>query len=365
MTTAEQIMDDNTKTPFEKAHEMMDAGITEPPPPTWADFGKSKRRSVSDIIEAANLARRPHVVEGLIPSGAITLISGEPKVGKTTIIASILDAMDVSEGSMWAGRKVNHGRAWVYIDEGLMSLAELLEDVGPGTDSQHSFSMVSEWVNLTWQMIANAIVEDFKATPLEERPSAIIIDTLGRWTEIDDMNSYSKAVQSFKFLQYIRDATGCAVIPITHSRKDRKDISDIGTVSGSSAFSGQADNILTVSKTHDEENEPDNNIRLINVYGRFRNSIPRIAVRYETGTFVSDEVPFGSMTQTQVREMKDAELFEHIKQSGSITVSQTRDLMGCGRGAAQNALSRLVSANLIKHNGHKNANSAYLLLNVE
>ena len=60
-------------------------------------------RSVGTLLAQAEALNIEDVVEGLIPSGAITLILGGPKAGKTTTLASLLEAM--TTGTPWCGRR--------------------------------------------------------------------------------------------------------------------------------------------------------------------------------------------------------------------------------------------------------------------
>ena len=69
-------------------------------PPTPGMLVLDRLMTGDRIRELANQYTAPDLVKGLIPTAAVTLITGNPKAGKTTIYHSILDKMENADGSL-------------------------------------------------------------------------------------------------------------------------------------------------------------------------------------------------------------------------------------------------------------------------
>ena len=233
-------------------------------------------QTVREVYEAGSRAV-PWLVDGIIPAAAITLVVSAPKVGKTTLLMSVLEAM--TDGQPWAGREVERGAAWVFSDEGDHSLSEIIGDVGPGLESPHRFFQISRRQEANWStlcLLIESLIADLAATPNDDYPppKAIIFDTFSRWSELEDGNSYTESIRAFGPLQKLRDSTGCAIALVHHARKDPAGGS-IQAAIGSVGFTAQADHVLSLSKLGD------GNSRRLEGEGRFRGAVPALTVTYD------------------------------------------------------------------------------------
>ena len=233
-------------------------------------------RTSEQVYESGRRAV-PWVLEGIIPGAAITLFVSPPKVGKTTLLLSVLESM--TTGEPWAGREVEQGPAWVFSDEGDHSLSEIIEDVGPSPNNPHRFFLISQRQQADWSTMCyliTALISD-PAADQPPPPRLLIFDTFSRWSELDDGNSYTQSITAFGPLQKLRDATGCAVVLAHHARKDPTGGS-IQAAIGSTGFTAQADHVLSISKLGD------GNTRKLEAEGRFRGAIDSLTVTYNSET---------------------------------------------------------------------------------
>ena len=237
----------------------------------------------------------PWIVEALLPSGAVTLVTGGPKSGKTTAMLAIMKCMEV--GSPWAGQEVEKGVAWVFTEEGSRSLSEGMRTCGIDAQTPHRFFQNSSRQALTWddicQQAGNYAASLGEVDPAaHERPKLIIFDTFGSWVGTDDINDYAKLTKAFAPLQRLRDQTGCAVVALHHQRK-----SEGGTIAsalGSTALTAQADNVVAMAKGK-------GNVRILELEGRFRDGLTDFTATFDpqvpgylSGTHdIGDDAPWG------------------------------------------------------------------------
>ena len=231
------------------------------------------RRSVESVME--NKKEVQWIVEGMLPTGVIALLSASPKAGKTTLLLSLLAHMDM--GTPWAGMPVERQPAWLFTEEGDATLKQGMEKVGMLRLSRHSIIPVSQ-KNMDWPTfcdhVASAVArmhDEWAIGALEDErpPWLLIFDTLGSWTGSDDMNDYSEMTNTFAPLKKLRDSTGCCILVIHHNRKQSGD--SIAAALGSTAITAHADIImgLTVGE---------GNARNITSTGRFSECIPEFTV---------------------------------------------------------------------------------------
>ena len=210
------------------------------------------------------------IIGGLIPRHGLTLMVGDPKVGKSTLLMSILQSMQ--EGTPWCGQPVVVQPAWIFTDEGPHTLAEAMLQAAPRlpkilSNSMHKFLLRSDWEG-SWPGLCASITNDVVA--LQEAdlpgPTLIVIDVFGSWSDIERINDYAEASAAMRPAKDLRDATGCAVLLIHHGRKERGG-SLVNRALGSTALTAQADQILSISKPG---GDVPSTARDIEVTGRFR-----------------------------------------------------------------------------------------------
>ena len=173
---------------------------------TAAKYIRTIQKTGADIIRDGN-KERPWLVEGLLPSGAVTVITGHSKSGKTTLLFSWLKTME--QGGEWCGLAVEPGLAWIYSEEGSHTISEVMDATGLGEDTPHVYTQISDRGQLDWDLLCAAIAEEVsniqslwgqvvEGDPSPpEAPRVIVIDTIAVWAEMDDWNSYGRVTKAF------------------------------------------------------------------------------------------------------------------------------------------------------------------------
>jgi AAA domain len=128
-------------------------------------------RSLGEILSDPKIMRPPtFIVPGLVESGAVTLLSGPPKAGKSTYASQV--AADFSRGrAAIDGTPMRAGRVlWFAIDEPLRRLAHRLPALD--ADPDHFLVVGRENDRLTPDRFA-ALIE-------QEAPALVVVDTLSQ-----------------------------------------------------------------------------------------------------------------------------------------------------------------------------------------
>ena len=117
-----------------------DPGAFIVPDPEAYMFGNL--RSIAEVFAEGHTAV-PWLVEDLIPLSAVTLVAAGAKVGKTTMLCSILNAM--TTGKDWAGLSVTQGTGWLFTQEGFSQPFRDHRRCWPHLElAPHDFSIVPE-----------------------------------------------------------------------------------------------------------------------------------------------------------------------------------------------------------------------------
>ncbi|WP_083946141.1 helicase RepA family protein [Pontibaca methylaminivorans] len=157
---------------------------------------------------------RPYVVKGWLDQGAVSVVYGEPNVGKSFWAIDI--AHHVQEGLPWAGHRVRKGNVlYVAAEGGAMFDNRLVA-------RKARFHVLQGAITLTGRSSDGpGLVEAVHA--LSETVgefSLIVIDTMARVMGDADENAAADIGQLVKNVDRIKEATGAHVMIVHHTGKD-------------------------------------------------------------------------------------------------------------------------------------------------
>ena len=190
------------------------------------------------------------LVKGLLDSGTLSVVYGEPGCGKTFFATDL--AFHVAQGAPWRGSRVAGGPVLYVAAEGGSGLRRRLEalcrDLNADRDAT-PFRLLTTCPNL------HAGSEDAERVALEantaqdehgSRCRLIVIDTLARVIAGGDENNPQDMGQLLRNIQALQTETGAHVMLIHHSGKT----SDRGP-RGHSSLLAAADSVIQVTKRDD------------------------------------------------------------------------------------------------------------------
>jgi hypothetical protein len=213
------------------------------------------------------------IVEGLLAAGCSTLLSGPPKVGKSTLLVEVLRAL-VTDRERLLGRAVAPCPVVLLSEEGAASLADKLTGAGIGDDDPlHCVPREGAIPLPAWPEAIAAAHE--RAGEVDAR--VLAIDTAAKWIRFGPERAKdSGAVQAALEGLVAVMAEGIAVLIVHHHRKGGGE--DGEAIRDSGALLGWVDVSLELVRPPGEEREDAGSRRIIRGLSRWPATPEELAV---------------------------------------------------------------------------------------
>ena len=180
----------------------------------------------------------------LAPAGAISLLSGGPKSGKTMLYWGLLAELE-RNGTVLGDKALPGLRVTIWTEEGPQTLRHKATAVKMDTVADWNIVGVTDLENRDWGLMVDGAIDLWRQT---EIPDLLIVDTIGDWAQSSDWNDYATTVAVLIPLRRLIAAfPHLAIVVIHHNRKAKGDAVD--AASGSNALTGKVDNIVSLDKT--------------------------------------------------------------------------------------------------------------------
>jgi AAA domain len=195
------------------------------------------------FVSAAELRRHtpdepPWIWRGYLARGAVTIVAGKPKVGKSTLAFALADAL-TRRTPAFLGRELDGGPVVYVSEETVGTLAHKL----PAADDLWVLPRDLAWPKPSWgELIDAAVVEARRVGAV-----ALVIDTLAHWAAMPSHRE-KDAGSAQAVMERLQDAAskGVAVLLVMHQRKAGGE--DGEGVRGSGAFAGAADIVVELER---------------------------------------------------------------------------------------------------------------------
>jgi RecA/RadA recombinase len=213
----------------------------------WQAPVSPPRLRILTLKEIADLPPVTWLVNGLIPKQSLAMIYGEPGGGKTFTALDI--ALTVAHGAQWHGHEVTRGQVFYVAGEGVGGFRKRIGawHLHHEREEQAPFFLIPKAVNLLDDNEILDLLQTIETTRDPQIPVAMVIfDTVARCMIGGDENSAQDMGKAVKNMDLVREALGCAVLPIHHSGKD----SNRGA-RGSTALIGAVDVSIKVERDND------------------------------------------------------------------------------------------------------------------
>ena len=292
-------------------------------------------------IHISQLLAEPHedieyLVDGLLPTSGISLLTARPKVGKSTLARHL--ATQVSgDGGLWLDREIKQTGSVVLLclEEKRAQIAKHLSDCGATSKNNLQIAFALESNN----------VECLELLINKHNAMLLIVDPLQRFAVVDDGNDYSQVNKVINPIVDVSRRTGCHIMLVHHARKMND--GQVGTsVLGSTAFAGAVDCLIEMSRSKKTGKRTCSSIQ------RYGTDLDEIIVDESGGSV-------GKVEDIKTAEYRDTILDVLNEQGRPVGNKELRDLCHTSSPVFTKALNELMQEGLVHRDGEGNKNSAY------
>jgi len=208
------------------------------------DDNKVHIKSATEIM-TIQFPEIPWIIPGLISEG-LTMLCGAPKIGKSWFVLNLALAAITGGGFLGTLKANKTDTLYIALEDTERRIQKRLKKL-------KAENVDNLYVATQWKDGYNGLKNYLNAN---KRIGLVIIDTLARFTNIEDFNAYAGTTNTMTPLKKIADDLNIAVIVIHHARKTRSDTGDtdwMESALGSTGFTGAADNIIYIKRNRSKE----------------------------------------------------------------------------------------------------------------
>ena len=180
----------------------------------------------------------PWLVRGYVAHEALTLLSGWPKVGKSTLLFALVAALQ--EGSLFLGLEAKQSGVLILTEERRGTLASKVQRWNLN-GSVHSLRR-QQALEKSWAAVVHEAIVYCHRKGL----GVLVVDTFSEWARIGNENEAGEILAAIGALQVAAD-TGLAVVVVSHQRKAPGRFGE--AVRGSNALTGAVDIVLELERS--------------------------------------------------------------------------------------------------------------------
>lgn len=217
-------------------------------------------RTLDEIERDAVANPRDWLWEGFIAKRTVGVLAGEPKGGKSEILAAFVAA--ITNGAEWLGKTLAKTKVLIVTEEGDHDLIDKLSRYGVDRSQVLAYTRDAAGMSpAKWGRLLKQITR--KAKRFDAR--LIIIDTFSFWAAIEGEGERVEGVvrEALVILQQLRSAN-LGTILVHHSVK-AKDMEGISALRGTGAF---AANVESVGIYRRASKAPEDPKRRLEIYSR-------------------------------------------------------------------------------------------------
>ena len=206
------------------------------------------------------------LVNELLPSDGISILAAPPKVGKSTLVRCL--ATCVARGLEWLGRETKQGDVLhLALEERAFTVAQHYSTLAAPRDRIHI-------------MLARdkpdpvSRFDMLRETIRHLHPRLVIIDSLFRWTDIQDGNAYAEVMAKLEPTVNLSRECKAHILLIHHARKSGGEYG--AEVLGSQGLTASVDTIMSL--------ERDNGHRTLYATGRDGVDMEKVVLTMDKAT---------------------------------------------------------------------------------
>jgi hypothetical protein len=276
-----------------------------------------------DDLAALSTVTMDWLIEGVLPRAGLLMLASAPKVGKSELARNL--ARCVAAGTPFLRRRCQQGTVvWIGLEESPGHLLERAEVMGLNSLPIVYFTQKGQSDETGW----------LRSIITRHKPALVIIDTIGRFSTIEDINNYSQVMRATQPMLDMRTEFGTSFCFLHHNNKNN-------TVLGSTMWSGVVDTIMSLSRNEDSQ--------------RFVKTTQRSGVDMESATLEMDR-DTGIISVTGDKWLADQRIAEqrildYLADGKRVSRQEASQHSGRRGVIGRAALDALVSAGMVESAG--------------
>lgn len=200
---------------------------------------KIKPQTLGQVIQAAATTETTWLVDGLLLDSGASLISGKPKIGKSTLVRQI--ALAVARGEPVLGRAVGKGKV-LYLagEEHPARVGEHFIALGAKPEDHESILIHTDAIQENALGVVSDLIDEYQ-------PRLVIVDPLFRYVrELGSITEYASVTLAFEKVIHLARQKKVHLLCVHHQTKAHGDAQD--GILGSQAIAGAFDTLIAIDK---------------------------------------------------------------------------------------------------------------------
>ncbi|MBU6375014.1 MAG: AAA family ATPase [Bdellovibrionales bacterium] len=302
---------------------------------------------IRNAAETTPLPKLDYLIEDLLPTPGVSVLSARPKVGKSTLARYI--SMLVATGQAFYDRSTRQGKVlYVGLEDHPGELDKQFKVVCPKDSLQHINFLIES--PASHEKLIQGLSVELARVPY----NLVVIDTLVQSTQIADWNDYGKTSAAVGRFRKIANQFNCHLMLIHHNGKNRE-LSGELAVLGSTGISASVDTMLLMTRRAERDTTIVSSERLR--YGRKLDEIELI-LDPETG-----QISIGMAGSTLHMDDCETKILGLLNDSSRpMTQDEIRDAIAIRSGVLSQTLRSLTAKGrvLVQGDGTRGSPKTYL-----
>jgi hypothetical protein len=296
----------------------------------------------ADELRASTPAEPDWTWAGYLAPGAVTILAGKPKAGKSTLALAVAEAV-ATGAAAFLGRSIKGGPVVYISEESAATLAHKL----PATAEIRVLSRDAAWPKPSWPALIGAACEE----ALRVSAVLLVIDTWPFFAGLAK-DAEKDAGAAGQAMQHALDAThdGLAVMLAGHTRKAGGEDGD--ALRGSSAIAGAADIVLELERTEQPSE------RALLALSRFPSTPGSVIFDYDKVSRSWSVEGEGERSEARSMRLRQA-ILSALRDGGELTNAGLEKATGVARREWHTELNKLVDDGQVRRSGEGKRGDPY------
>lgn len=279
-----------------------------------------------------------YLLEGMLPSGGLSVLAAKPKAGKTTFSSQL--ALAVARGDVFLNRQTQKGVVLhLAVEEKRSELKKRYSDLGANGDEEIYVHASSAPQNA---------IEKLKTIVKESKPVFVIIDTLFRVIPVENGNDYSEVTKELDPLIDLARESGAHFMLVHHMNKQEGG-GEGSNILGSTAIQGSVDTMILLNRTKTH--------RTIKTIQRYGSELEETILVFNSET---KQTSLGHSKLVNSAMEVEGLILELLRVSkGMLCANEVRDQLAIKNDTALTALKSLTLSGRVLRSGTGKKNDPY------